>query len=778
MLRFGEKTVVFDGGFGSELEKRGLTGTPEDLNIDAPEIVKEIHLSYAAADAVTTNTFGLNPIKYHGKYSLREVAEKAVENARAAKKPVFFDVGPTGMLIEPTGPLGFEQAYECYRELAEATKDLPDGYILETFSDLYELKAAILAFKDVTSLPLIASMTFDKTGRTLSGASPEIVANTLEGLGVTALGINCSLGPRELLPTVERLLRAATLPVIVQPNRGLPKLKDGKTVYEMPAEEFYREAEKMVEMGVSIIGGCCGTDPEIISLLARLSGREVKKRPVAPVTAINSGSRLVIIDGVKICGERLNPTGKKALKEALLAEDYDYLIDEAIRQQEAGADMLDLNCGLPQIDEKRIMLGAVKKIQELCDLPLQLDSSDPEAIEAAARAYNGIPLINSVNGERDVMERIFPIAKKYGAVVLGLTMDKNGVPKTARERVEIAKRIISTAESFGIPRHKIMIDTLVLTASAEQPLVRVTLEALSEVRKLGVKTALGVSNVSFGLPNRPLINRVFLSAAMERGLNMPIMNPLDGEMSGAVAAYRVLSCEDENAADYIALYRDFTPSGSASVGAKKPAETSAESLYDCVKLGLKSKVAELAKEEISRRGALGTVNDVLIKALDEVGRLYEQGKLFLPQLISSAEAAKTAFAEVTRSLPAGTSSKGRVVLATVMGDVHDIGKNIVKVVIQSYGWEVKDLGRDVPPEKVLEAVKTFRPDAVGLSALMTTTVPSMEKTIKLLKENGCTAKIFVGGAVLNAETAEKIGADYYTPDALAMAKKLDEVFGK
>ena len=774
VLRLGEKVIVFDGGFGSELERLGLRGVPEELNITAAEEIKSIHRSYSCADIATANTFGLNPIKYHGSFSLRELAQKAVENAKASGNPVFFDVGPSGAMLEPIGTLTFEQAYDAFKEVAEISRDIADGYIVETFSDLYELKACILALKENSSLPIFATMTFDSSGRTLTGSTPEIAANTLAGLGVNALGVNCSLGPRELLPIVERLVNATDLPVIVQPNRGLPVMENGRTVYKLSADEFVKNIEKMLDMGVSIIGGCCGTTPEFIERISKFSGREVRKHAFAPRTLVNSANSICEIDGVKICGERLNPTGKKALKEALINDDLDYLVDVAVRQQEAGADILDVNAGLPQIDEKTVLPKIIKKLQEYCDLPLQLDSSNAEAVEAAARVYNGIPLINSVNGEREVMDKVFPIAKKYGAVVLGLAMDKNGVPKTARERCEIAERIIAAAAEYGIPRHRIMIDTLVVTASAEQMLVRQTLDALAMVRKLGVKTALGVSNVSFGLPNRPLLNRTFLSLAMERGLNMPIMDPLDGEMTGAVRAFELLTGIDENAENYIDIYKDFTPSSQQTLKTAKE-NKSAATLYDCVKQGLKAHAAQLTEEELKTREPMEVVSDVLIKALDDVGRLYESGKLFLPQLISSAEAAKTAFAVVSQHMPQDSEQKGKVVLATVHGDVHDIGKNIVKVVIESYGWTVIDLGKDVPPERVVEAVRKHQPFAVGLSALMTTTVPSMEATVKALRADGCKAKIFVGGAVLNAETAEAIGADCYTKDALSMAKKLDEL---
>lgn len=775
MLHSGERIIVFDGGMGSEIEKRGLCGIPEDLNITHAGAIREIHRAYACADCITTNTFGLNRIKYKGAYSLKELALKAIENARAAGKEVFFDIGPTGAALKPLGTLTFDDAYAAFAEIVEYTKESVDGYILETFSDLYEIKAAVLAVKEHSDKPVFATMTFDKSGRTLTGSTPEIVAETLEGLGVDAVGVNCSLGPKELEPIVSRFLACCSLPVIVQPNRGLPKLKDGKTVYDLSVEEFEEYIQIFVDMGVAVVGGCCGTTPEFIERISRLSGNEVRRRDVKRGTVVCSPTQRVEIDGVKICGERLNPTGKKKLKEALIAGDYDYLIDEAVSQQEAGADLLDLNVGLPQLDEATVMRTAVEKVQEYCDLPLQIDSSDAAAIEAGVRYYNGIPLINSVNGDGNVMDKIFPIAKKYGAVVLGLAMDKNGVPKTAEERFAIAERIVARAEKFGIPRRKIMIDTLVLTASAEQSLVMQTVKALSLVKGLGVKTALGVSNVSFGLPNRGLLNRTFLAMAMTCGLNMPIINPLDGEMTGAVKAFSVLSGEDKNSERYIEEYKDFTPAATAvKPAAVKNAESGGiKNLYDCILKGIKTRAAELCRAELETSDPLTVVNDILIKALGEVGKAYDGGNLFLPQLISSAEAAKCAFEVIGERLPKGESNKGKVVLATVKGDVHDIGKNIVKVVTESYGYSVIDLGRDVPAETVVEACLKYKPAAVGLSALMTTTVKSMEETVAAIKNAGCACPVFVGGAVLSAAVAKDIGADYYTKDALEFVKTLD-----
>ena len=771
MLR---KVVVIDGGFGSELERRGvLAAVPEDLNLTDGETVRSIHRAYAMADIITTNSFGLNRIKYRGKFSIQEVAEAAISNARAAGKKVFFDIGPTGGMMQPLGTLTFEEAFEAFSEIAACTKELVDGYIVETFSDLLELKACILALKEQTEKPIFATMTFDQSCRTLNGTTPEIAAALLENLGVSALGVNCSLGPQELKPVVERFLAVSHLPVIVQPNRGIPTFEDGKTVYSLSVEDFMAPMEEFIQMGVSVVGGCCGTTPEFISRLAKFSGREVEQPEPAFETVVTSSTRRVVLKGARICGERLNPTGKKKLKEALLKGDMDYLAREAIAQEEAGAELLDLNVGVPGLDEPAVMERAAAAVAEATDLPLQIDSSDPKAIEAGILKYSGVPLVNSVNGEGAVMDAVFPLVKKYGAVVLGLTMDRNGVPRTAEERLQIAERILSRAEEYGIPRHRVMIDTLVLTASAEQPLVKETLKALSLVRNLGVQTALGVSNVSFGLPDRPRLNRAFLAAALQAGLTMPIMNPMDGEMSGTVYAFRVLSGEDEGAEDYISRYAG--ASNAPLAAAPKVSETASPvfTLSEAVRRGRKGEARALTEEELQEKAPMDVVNGILIPALEEVGRLYDQGTLYLPQLIAAAEAAKEAFAVLGEKFERKGAGRGKVVLATVKGDVHDIGKNICKVVLESYGFEVIDLGKDVPIERVVDAVQRERPLCVGLSALMTTTVPNMRSTIEALRAAGCKIPVFAGGAVLNEEIAKEIGADYYTANALELVKTIE-----
>lgn len=767
-----DKVLIFDGGMGSEIEKYGLSDfIPEELNITHSDVIKKIHLSYKSADFITTNTFGLNSIKYKGKYSIEQLAKKAIENARVVGKKVFFDMGPTGSMLAPLGLLSFDDAYNAYKEIVDITKPLVDGYIVETFSDLYEIKACILAIKENCDLPIFATMTFDSTGRTLTGSTPEIVVNTLEGLGVDALGVNCSLGPKELESVITRILNSASIPVIIQPNRGLPKIKNGKTYYDLDIQEFDEYIKKYIDLGVSIVGGCCGTNPEFIDCISKYRGLSINKRVVDNKTIINSASNLVEINNVVVCGERLNPTGKKKLKAALLEENYDYLVNEAIKQEENGAHLLDLNVGIPKIDEANVMKNAVMKIQEYSNLPLQIDSSNKDAIELGCRYYNGIPLINSVNGEKEVMDRVFPIAKKYGAVVLGLAMDENGVPKTAEQRFEIAKRIIDTALSYGIPKHKIMIDTLVLTASAEQALVKETLKALTMVRELGVKTALGVSNVSFGLPNRGLLNKAFLTMAMYAGLNMPILNPSDEEMMNMISAYNVLLGIDNNSEEYINKYQNIEATPVAKISTEL-------TLFEAVKKGLKNDVKSLTIKELESKDPMDVVNNVLIASLSEVGLLYDKGKLFLPQLISSAEAAKEAFEVISDKFPKSANKKALVLIATVKGDVHDIGKNICKVVLESYGYEVIDLGKDTPIEVVVDAYLKYKPFAICLSALMTTTVLNMESTIKALREVDCKAHIFVGGAVLTSDIASEINADFYSKDALGLVNILEELVNK
>lgn len=760
------KVTIFDGGFGTELQKRGLKAgdIPEELNITNSEIIKEIHLSYeeAGADYITTNTFGCNRYKLSdSKYSLKEVIDSAINNAKVCKKcRIMFDIGPLGKLLSPLGQLSFDEAYDAFKEIVLLSKDYVDGYILETFADVYELKAAVLAVKENSNKLIFATMTFDETHHTLTGSNPTIVCHLLEGLGVDALGVNCSLGPWELLPIVKELTSVSHTPIIVQANRGLPRILNGNTIYDLKLTDFKEAYLKMYELGVSVFGGCCGTDPEFIKSISVLKGKKVKLNENPYYTFVTSQTNLVKIENIKVCGERLNPTGKKKLKEALINEDYDYLVQEGIKQVNANADILDLNVGVPKIDEAKVMKNAIIKLQEVINLPFQIDSSNKDAIEAGCRYSLGVPLINSVNGEYEVMDKIFPIAAKYGCCVLGLTLDKNGVAKTAKERFDIAKRIVDYAwEKYKIRKERIIIDTLTLTASAEQALVKETLDALRLVRdNLNVRCALGVSNVSFGLPNRVLLNKTFLTLAMQNGLNMPIINPCEEEMMNAIYAYKVLYNIDKNSEFYIS-----NVTTNDIINAKTSGDMSLENM---IKTGLKEEVKNKTVSLLDNEEPLSIINNRIIPTLNEVGQLFDQKKLFLPQLIMSAEACKNAFSVILDKFPKKESNTRPIIMATVHGDVHDIGKNIVCVILESYGYNVIDLGKDVKTEVILDAFYKYNPIAIGLSALMTTTVLSMEETITELKKHDNMCPIFVGGAVMTKEIAKEINADFYSKDAL------------
>jgi len=765
------KIKIFDGGMGSTLEELGLiTECVEDLNITHSDAIKSIHKSYSVADYITTNTFGLNKFKYTGKYSIKEVALKAIENAKVVNKKTFFDIGPTGLLMKPLGSLSFEDAYECFKELVLITKDYVDGYIVETFSDLLEIKACILAIKENSNKQVFATMTFQANGRTLTGTSPEIMVNTLEGLNVDVLGVNCSLGPKDLIPIVEKIMTYTHTPVLVQANRGIPKYNNGKATYELTADEFKEYNKKFIDLGVSIIGGCCGTNAEFINKIACFKKLDIKKVDNPYYTFVNSKEKIVNVNDIVICGERLNPTGKKRLKEAIVNEDYDYLINEAIIQKENGASILDVNVGLPLIDEVKVLKIVTQKVSEYVDLPLQIDSSNVDAIEEAVRVYPGIPIINSVNGNIDVMNKVFRIAKKYGAVVIGLTLDEKGVPNSVEDRYEIALRIINKALEFKVMKHKLIIDTLVLTVSSNQELVNVTLETLSKINDLGVNTTLGVSNVSFGLPNRELLNKTFLVMALNKGLKMPIINPLDSEMVNALSAYKVLNNKDIGSVNYINKFANQNITNTNINNNIINNKTVSEMIIK----GIKSNIKEVTLKEISNyNNPLDFIESVLINSLNEVGNLYEKGIIFLPQLIASSEASKLAFEAVLERIPSSLVEKGTIIIGTVKGDVHDIGKNIIKVVLQSYGYSVIDLGKDVDKSIFLDAYNKHKPIAIAMSALMTTTINSMKEAIELLRESDVKAKIFVGGAVLNNEIAKKINADYYCKNALEMINILN-----
>ena len=780
--RLKKEILVFDGAMGTQLQEAGLKAgeIPECLNITHPELIQSIHQKYlnAGADFITTNTFGANALKMKDvNYSLKEIIEAAIDNAKAAQKNanrqnnsyIALDIGPIGQLLEPMGTLSFDQAYEIIKEQVLLAKDKVDLVLLETMTDIYEVKAGVLAVKENSDLPVFVTMTYETNQRTLSGCDPVTMVNILEGLNVDALGINCSLGPVELTPIINEVLKTASLPVILQPNAGLPCLVAGKTCYNMDSDTFVAESIKHVKNGVRIIGGCCGTTPEFIAKLKKaIPAKPVITTPVK-ATRVSSGSKTVEFGHhVVVCGERLNPTGKKKLKEALKQQRYDELVIEAIKQDQAKAHVLDVNVGLPGIDEVATMKHVIKLLQEVISLPLQIDSSNAQAIEQACRYYNGKPLINSVNGKTETMEAIFPIVKKYGGVVIGLTLDENGIPPKAKDRLEIAKKIIKTAAKYGISKENIIIDCLVLTVSAQQKEVMETIKAVRMVKEeLGVHTVLGVSNVSFGLPNRPLLNKTFLTMAMAAGLDLPIINPLDKELMDAIDAFNVLYNYDQDATIYIQNQSNQTVTSIKN--------TTDFTLEDIIIRGLKDEVKTATKKQLETKDGLEIINNILIPALDKVGKQYENNTIFLPQLIQAAETSKIAFGVIKDTFKETTATKGPVIMATVHGDIHDIGKNIVKVVLESYGYKIIDLGKDVPPETVVDAFYQYHPKAIGLSALMTTTVASMEKTITMLKKIDNMCPIFVGGAVLTADYAKEINADYYSKDAMDAVELLNRI---
>lgn len=782
---FRNQILLLDGALGTVLQQKGLPpgGQPELLNLTNPGLLLDIHRDYIAAGSqiIYTNTFGANGLKLAASgHSVDEIVSAAVAIARqaaaATETKVALDIGPLGELLEPMGTLTFERAYELFRELAAAgAKAGADLAVIETMTDLYETRAALLAVKENTGLPVFVTMSFDESGRTFTGCTIASMARTLEGLGADAIGLNCSLGPDLLAPLLKELCENTRLPVIAKPNAGLPDPATG--LYDMGPEDFAAALLPCLDAGVTIFGGCCGTSPEYIRLLkAALSGKPPAPRHYNAVGFVCTPTTPCRLDGVRVIGERVNPTGKKRFQQALLEHDLDYILDVAVQQEDAGADILDVNVGYPGVDEVAMLPEVVKKIQSAVSLPLQLDSSNPDALEAGLRVYNGKASVNSVNGEPEVLERILPIVKKYGASVVGLALDKNGIPQTAGGRVDIARRIWDAAQSYGIPKEDLWIDCLTLTVSAQQDQAMETLQAVRTVRQeLGLNTVLGVSNISFGLPNRPLITQNFLIQALGAGLTLPIINPNQKEMMDAVAAYRVLSGEDAECRAYVARFAGASP----AVQATGPS-SGALTLDDAIIRGLKSDAGKLARAALEQEDELALVEQHLIPALDRVGTDYEQGKAFLPQLLSAAGAAQAVFEVIKTSIAekGGTPvKKGRFVIATVQGDIHDIGKNIVKTVLENYGYEALDLGRDVPPETVLETVRREQIPLVGLSALMTTTLPAMEETIRQLHTLPQPPVIFVGGAVVTPEYARQMGADYYAKDARASVEIARKVFG-
>jgi 5-methyltetrahydrofolate--homocysteine methyltransferase len=778
--------LVFDGGMGTMLQNHGIKigELPESYNLLYPEIVEKIHAEYvkAGADIITANTFGANKYKLkNSEYSLGEIIRSGVAIAQKAAKDrlVALNIGPIGQLMKPYGSLSFEEAYDVFAEQVRVGSNAgADLILIETMSDVYEAKAAILAAKENSSLPVFCTMTFQQDGRTLTGTDPLTMVNIIQGLGVQALGINCSLGPKEINPLVELVLKYSKVPVITQPNAGLPKVVNGNTVFDISPGEFAEYARIMAGMGVSMFGGCCGTNPHHIKALRKkLSGLKPIKRSVKSITAASSPTNTVLFDGgIKVIGERINPSGKSKLKNALINGDTEYILLEAVKQRDKGAHILDVNVGLPKIDEKVSMVNIIKELQSVIDLPLQIDSVRSDVIEAAVRIYNGKPLINSANGKKSVMEQIFPIAKKYGACVICLTLDEDGIPTKAESRFEIAEKIIEKAREYGINKEDLIIDCLTLTASSQQSQVKETVKALALIKKsLGVKTTLGISNVSFGLPCRGLLNRTFLATALGAGLDAPIIDPLDDEMMAAVNAFNVLWSHDKNAANYIDIYKEKK---------EKPILISKhlhKNLHQIILNGLKEEAASKTISLLQKTEPMDIIEKYLIPSLNIVGQKYERGEIFLPQLIQSAEAVKKAFQVIKNHISDNKEKiadmcRGKIVLATVRGDIHDIGKNIVKILLENYGFEVIDLGKDVPEEDIVRVVRENRISLVGLSALMTTTVKSMENTINALKEEGLDCKVMVGGAVLNTSYAKMIKADYYGKDALASVKIAKKVF--
>lgn len=793
--------LVFDGAMGSLLQIKGLkTGDlPEALNITHPAILQEIHREYVAAgaDVATTNTFGANSLKLQGSpYNLEEIIQAAIGHARSAQpKYVALDMGPLGQLMEPMGTLSFDEAYDLFKEQAIlGEKYGADLVLIETVADPYEAKAAILAVKENTSLPVFATLTYQEDGRTFSGTDPLSGVNILQSLGVDALGLNCSLGPVEIKDTVETILKYAKVPVMIQPNAGLPKMRNGETYYDISPAAFAQAVADLVDQGVGIIGGCCGTTPDFIVELRKIAdSKKPVPRKVQPMTAVSSPTKTHILDhNITIIGERINPTGKKRMKEALRSGNMEFIVSEAIDQTESGADVLDVNVGIPEIDEVETLPRIIKKVQSVSDLPIQIDSASPKAIEAAARYVNGRPIINSVNGKASNMADIFPIVAKYGALVVGLTLDETGIPAKAEDRFKIAEKIVETAQTYGIPKEDILIDCLTLTASAQQADVLETIKAITLVKnKLGVKTVLGVSNVSFGLPYRPLLNATFTTAAMAAGLDAAIINPASFEMMSAIDAYRVIAAMDKDSTAYIAKYADMVtnpatapipvfagaPTQNSTMGTVPVALSGQLSLKDMIIQGR----AEQAKAEVQRllsvKPALEIIDEEFIPALNVVGARFEKKELFLPQLMQSAEAVKAGFEVIKANTESGSiESKGKVIVATVKGDIHDIGKNIAKMLLENYGYEVIDLGKDVPIEEVVKTAESQNIRLIGLSALMTTTVESMKETIQALRQAGSTAQIMVGGAVLNSEYAEMVGADHYVKDAQESVKVAQEIF--
>lgn len=790
--RLGKELLYFDGGMGTLLQERGLKPgeLPETWNLEHADEVTEIHRQYfeAGSDIVLTNTFGANAIKFHNsEYELREIVTAAVSNVKKAallgvhdgrKVYTALDVGPTGKLLKPMGDLSFEDAYEAFKETMQYGEAAGADLIhIETMSDSYEVKAAVLAAKENTSLPVFATLIFDEKGKLLTGGDVPSVVAMLEGLRVDALGINCGMGPKQMMPILKELVKYTSVPIIVKPNAGLPKQKDGEVYYDVRPEEFAELMKEIVTSGACVIGGCCGTTPEHIrAMVQNTRGMSVIPPVKKDFTIVSSYGQAVIL-GKKpmIIGERINPTGKKLFKQALKDHDIDYILKEGITQQDKGAHILDVNVGLPDINEVEMMREVVTELQSVSSLPLQIDTVDTQAMEAAMRIYNGKPMINSVNGKQESMDAVFPLIQRYGGVVVGLTLDEEGIPKTAEGRIKVAGKIIEEAKKYGIDKKDIVIDVLTMTISSEADGAKITLDALKGVRETyGVCTVLGVSNISFGLPYRPAINSNFYTMAMQNGLSAGIINPSSEDMMRSYYSFCALMNYDENCEAYVRQYGNQTSSAPVS----RKAEIT---LKEAIEKGLKEEAHHTTRKLLGEMEPLDIINQYLIPALDEVGKGFEKGTVFLPQLLMSADAAKIAFAVLKEQLAKSGDNlqkKNRVILATVKGDIHDIGKNIVKVLMENYSFDVLDLGKDVPPETIVDTAIKEDIRLVGLSALMTTTVVSMEETIRLLRERKPDCKVMVGGAVLNQEYADMIGADFYGKDAMQSVYYAQSVFAE
>lgn len=766
-----DNVVCFDGAMGTEIIKKGLKlgEVPELYNVENREIIKDIHKSYvmAGCDVITANTFGANRLKLKDtSYSVEEIIKSGIEIAKEASDGRFIalDVGPLGQMLSPLGTLEFDEAYSIFKEQVIAGEKYgADLILIETMSDLQELRIALLAAKENTELPVFCTMSFESNGRTFMGCSIEAMAVTLENMA-DAIGINCSLGPKEMAPIVNKLTELTNAYIIVQPNAGLPRIVDDKSIYDIDAENFSEYALEFVRSGVNIIGGCCGTTPEHIkNVVQKVKDLKPKAKYAVDKFCACSPSRVVEINQVRVIGERINPTGKKAFKDALLNNDIDYILRQGIMQMDAGADMLDVNVGIPDIDEATVMENVIQRLQAITDAPLQIDSVNPNVIERALRVYCGKAIVNSVNGEKKSLDRILPLVKKYGANVVALTLDENGIPKTAEERYNIAKKILDRALEYGICKNNIFIDCLTLTVSAQQEDAIETLKAIKMIKEnLGLKTVLGVSNISFGLPNRSIINEVFLSQALAYGLDLPIINPNNENMMNIIMGHNVLHNIDKNSKRYIEKFSDVLITSDSSHKLDKKTLD----LSQIIISGTKNEARSATIKLLQSNEALEIVDSIIIPSLDRVGEMYEKEKIFLPQLIQAAETVKEAFEVIKENLTSSADvNKGTILLATVKGDIHDIGKNIVKVVLENYGYKIIDLGRDISAERIVDEAKKNNIKLIGLSSLMTTTVKSMEETIRLLRKEYSACKVLVGGAVLTNEYSAKIGADFYAKDA-------------